>query len=303
MRFRMLLTMAALFAVIICVIAAASPYAPVVEPVREIEEIWAIEDSRQESEAPLVTRLENRGQALGYDAESNTFYCTLGMEYTDTWPEIHLTAPDAKGVRLCFVDDYSYDWTSDAIRDGYEYQIMAYTDTEFSYAYIVFTGLPIVTLDAQQALIPHEDIPVEVSISAAGEAPLKAHGRAHERGDTSLRMTPKHGIKVEFTKYSDGTRKTAQEMPFLGETDEFILIACSMDQLLIRDKLSWDLWNSISDSREPFGFRETTYCEVFAGEEYLGIYLIMRPFDYETELGRLSPDAPSTDGLYRLAGR
>ena len=65
----------------------------------------------------------------------------------------------------------------------------------------------------------------------------------------------------------------------------------------------WDLWNSISDSREPFGFRETTYCEVFAGEEYLGIYLIMRPFDYETELGRLSPDAPSTDGLYRLAGR
>ena len=37
MRFRILLAMTALLAVIVCVIAAASPYAPVVEPVREIE--------------------------------------------------------------------------------------------------------------------------------------------------------------------------------------------------------------------------------------------------------------------------
>ena len=303
MRFRILLAMAALCAVIVCVIAAASPYAPVVEPVREIEEIWAIEDERTESETPLVTRLENNGQALGYDAQSNTFYCTLGMEQTDAWPQIHLTAPDAKGVRLCFVDDYSYDWCADAIRDGYEYQIMAYTDTEFFYSYLVFTGLPIVVLDAQEALMPHEDIPVEVAISAAGEAPLNTHGRAHERGDTSLRMRPKHGIKVEFTRNSDGTRKTTQEMPFLGETDEFILLACSMDQLLIRDKLSWDLWNGIAGQEEPFGPRETTYCEVFAGEEYLGIYVIMRPFDYVTELNKLGRGASAADGLYRLAGR
>ncbi len=303
MRFRILLAMTALFAVIVCVIAAASPYAPVVEPVQEIEAIWAIEDARRESETPLVTRLENHGQALGYDAESNTFYCTLGMENADTWPDIHLTAPDAKGVRLCFVDDYSYDWCQDAVRDGYEYQIMAYTDTEFFYSYIVFTGLPIIRLDTDEALLPHEDIPVEVAISAAGKAPLHAHGRAHERGDTSLRMRPKHGIKVEFTRNSDGTRKTAQDMPFLGETDEFILLACSMDQLLIRDKLSWDLWNGIASNDEPFGPRETTYCEVFAGDMYLGIYVLMRPFDYVTELSRLGEDAPSTDGLYRLAGR
>lgn len=302
-RLRILMAMAALAALAAAVVICASPYAPVVEPVADIEEIWAIEDSRQESEAPLVTALENHGQALGYDADSNTFYCTLGMENSDVWPDIRLTAPGAKDVRLVFVDDYSYDWCSDAIRNGYEYQIMAYTDEEFSYAYLVFTGLPIVTLDTNEALLPHEDIPVEVSISAAGEAPLKAHARAHERGDTSLRTRPKHGIKVEFTRNSNGTRKTTQEMPFLGETDEFILLACSMDQLLIRDKLSWDLWNGIASEDEPFGPRETAYCEVFVGGEYLGIYLIMRPFDYAQELAKLSADAPTADGLYRLAGR
>ncbi|MBR4038571.1 MAG: CotH kinase family protein [Clostridia bacterium] len=303
LKLRILLSIVLLLGVTAAIVVYASPYAPVVEPVIGIEEIWAIEDARSESEMPLVTALENHGQALGYDAASNTFYCTLGMETGDEWPDIRLTAPDAKDVRLVFADDYSYDWCADAIRDGYEYQIMAYTDTEFSYAYIVFTGLPIVVLEGDEALRPHEDVPVQVSISAAGEKPLSTYARAHERGDTSLRMRPKHGIKVEFTRRADGTRKTEQEMPFIGRTDEFILLACSMDQLLIRDKLSWAMWNAISTENEPFGPRETAYCEVFAGGEYLGIYVIMRPYDYETELGKLGADAASADALYRLAGR
>ena len=167
----------------------------------------------------------------------------------------------------------------------------------------MFTGLPIISLDTQEALQPHEDIPVQVSVSAAGEAGLTAYARAHERGDTSLRMRPKHGIKVEFTRHADGTRKTEQEMPLLGRTDEFILIACSMDYLLIRDKLSWDLWNGISSEDEAFGPRETAYCEVFAGDAYLGVYVMMKPYDYAQELARLGADAPAADSLYRLAGR
>ena len=302
LKLRLALGMMLLVGVTAAVVLLASPYAPVVAPCREIEEIWAIEDARQESETPLVTALEMNGMPLGYDAESNTFYCTLGME-GEEWPDIHLTAPGARGVSLCFVDDYTYDWRQDAVRDGYEYQILAYDDEVFSYSYIVFTGLPIVKIDMKEPLRPHEDIPVQVSVCAAGEAPLTAYARAHERGDTSLRMRPKHGIKVEYTRHADGTRKTTQRMPFLGETEEFILIAGSMDDLLIRDKLSWDLWNGIAGAGEAFGPRELTYCEVFAGEEYLGVYLIMKPFDYVEELSRLSADAPSADSLYRLAGR
>ncbi|MBE5799713.1 MAG: hypothetical protein E7321_07160 [Clostridiales bacterium] len=302
-RLRILIGMAALLSVVAAVVVFASPYEPVVAPSPDIEAIWAIEDARMESDVPLVTVLENNGQALGYDAESNTFYCTLGMGHEDVWPQIHLTAPGARGVKLAFVDDYSYDWCADAIRDGYEYQMIAYTDTAYSYAYIVFTGLPIVSLGMDQALLPHEDIPVEAAVSVYGEEGLRAYARAHERGDTSLRNRPKHGIKVEFTRRSDGTKKTSLDMPLLGETDEFILIAGSMDYLLIRDKLSWDLWNGIAAEQEPFGSRETAYCEVFAGDEYLGVYVMMKPYDYVQELSKLSMDAPAADALYRLAGR
>ena len=301
-RLRLLLTMAALALVVALVVAVASPYAPVVEPCLEIEAVWAIEDARVESETPLVTALEHDGRALGYDVQSNTFYCTLGLENGDDWPDIRLTAPDAGGVSLCFVDDYAYDWCADAIREGYSYQILAYTDEVYSYANVVFTGLPVISIHTQQELLPHEDIAVSVSVSAAGEAGLTANARAHKRGDTSLRTQRKHGIKVEFTRGADGTRKTERDMPVLGRTDEFILIACSMDKLLIRDKLSWDLWNGIVSADEPFGARQTAYCEVFVGDAYQGVFVMMEPYDYALEIGKLGAEATATDTLYRLAG-
>lgn len=299
-RLSILGSMTALLLGLLAVVLFASPYAPVVEPVKDIEEIWAIEDARMESEAPLVTVLENRGQALGYDAGSNTFYCTLGMDNTDAWPDIHLTAPGAKDVRLCFVDDYSYDWCADAIRDGYEYQIMAYTDTEFFYSYIVFTGLPIVCLNTDEMIVADADTPVGLTISAAEDGAISTYARAHKRGATTLRMRPKHGLKVEFTRHSDGTKKTSQPMPLLGETDEFILISGAMDQLLIRDKLGWDLFQGIASPEEAFGTRETAYCEVFVGDEYQGVFVMMRPYDYEQELRKLGANAAAQDCIYRL---
>ena len=57
-KMKLLGAMLALLALIGVVVVCASPYAPVVMPCPEdIEAIWAIEDSREESEVPLVTAL------------------------------------------------------------------------------------------------------------------------------------------------------------------------------------------------------------------------------------------------------
>lgn len=78
-RLRLLLGMAALLGAAAAAVLLASPYAPVVEPCRDIEDIWAIEDAREESDVPLVTALKMNGVPLAYDAAENTFYCTLGL--------------------------------------------------------------------------------------------------------------------------------------------------------------------------------------------------------------------------------
>lgn len=303
LRLRLLAAMAALLFAGAAIVVLASPYAPLVEPYREIEEIWEIEDAREESDIPLVTALENHGQPLAYDQYDNTFYCPVALEDGQEWPQLRLTAPQAQGVSLCFVDDYAYDFCADALRDGYAYQIIAYNDTHYSYAQIVFTGLPVVMIDAGQDLIPHEDVPAAFAMSGTDGSYLVTTARAHERGDTSLRMTPKHGVKVEFTRNADGTKKTQADMPLLGRTDEFILLSGSMDKQLIRDYLSWELYNGVAGADEPFGPRDVHYVELFVNDAYQGVYLIMKPYDYAEEMAKADANAPARDSLYRLAGR
>jgi hypothetical protein len=124
-----------------------------VEAMMELEDAWAIEDTREESaDGHLVSGMRWKDRELGFDAQSNTFYCTLGMDGGDDWPEIALFAEGAEGtenLRVAWIDDYAYDYRSDAIRDGYRYELLAYTDDAYEYIGVVFTGLPIVSMRVQ----------------------------------------------------------------------------------------------------------------------------------------------------------
>ena len=209
-RFKLFLAMAALACAIGLTVKYGSTYRPVVEPVREIEEIWALEDAREESEEPLVTRLFCNGVPMAYDAENNVFYGSLGLENGAQWPEIKLTASEeaAKGLSLCFADDYGFDDCDAAIREGYSYQIFAYTDTAYSYAEVVFTGLPLVNVTADQT-IEREDVPAQIEIALAAEG-LQTNGRIHKRGGASI-LNDKVGYKLEFMRTTDGKKKIATE--------------------------------------------------------------------------------------------
>ncbi|MBR4038569.1 MAG: CotH kinase family protein [Clostridia bacterium] len=296
MRLRLLLLMLALTAVLAAAVLLGSPYAPVVQPVADIETVWAIEDARSESETPLVTALENHGVPLAYDAQENTFYCTLGMDNGDEWPDIHLTAPDAKDVGLVFVDDYSYDWCRDAIRDGYVYQVMAYTDEEFAYFDLVFTGLMQVQIQTQE-IFSEMDIPVEAVISDHGQT-LSSHARAHYRGGVTLHG-PKKAYRLEFTRNPDGTGKTIAQVPRFGQIENLILIPMLLDDTMMRDRLAWDLYGMTHPEADRYGARTLAYAELFVNGEYEGLYLLMEPYTHETELSKRGGGSAGTSCVYR----
>jgi len=303
MRGKLLLAILDCLVVLVGAVIQGSPYVPVATMTTEIEEIWNIEDTHTESEVPLVTVLENNGTALVYEREENTFYCTLGLDNGEAWPQLHLTAPQDEGVSLQFVDDYSYDACRDAIRNGYRYQLMAYTESEYSYFDVVFTGLPIISIECENALLPHEDVPVHMTMSWDDQRVVQANGRAHKRGDTSLRMYKKNSIKMKFTRGTNGRHRVQTELPFFGATDSMILLACAVDYQMIRDRLSWDMYSAIVDDGEPFGKMKSHYAELFVNGEYQGVYLMMKPYCYETEMAKLRADAPATDSYYRMVGR
>ena len=299
-RLKLLLGMAALACAIGLTVKYGSAYRPVVGPVREIEEIWAIEDEREESEEPLVTRLFCNGAEAAYDAESNTFYCTLGLENGEEWPKIKLTTAKnvGGGLTLCFVDDYAYDACADAIRDGYAYQIMAYTDEAYSYSDVVFTGLPILSLHTAEE-ITTEDTPAALNLAFGNGERLEANARAHLRGNASLVRLDKHSYKVEFTRTEDGKKKIPQNVPGLGQTDEIILLAMGFDPNMVRDRLSWSMIERIWPKDEAFAPVGREYVEVFVNDAYQGAYLMMVPFDRRAEIEKAGAGSAQRDSLYR----
>lgn len=299
-RLKLLLTMLALCALLAVAVVMGSPYASVMAPAPEnIEDIWAIEDARTESEGPLVTALENHGAPMAYNAETNTFYCTLGLENAESWPEMYITAPGAKGVKLMFSDDYTYDWCQDALMDGYAYQALAYTDTEFAYFDVVFTGLPVVQIVSDE-IITELDTQADFTMSAHGEETLRSPARVHLRGDRSLSWKPKGGYRVEFTRGGD-SGKVLRSVAGLCDTQELLLLPIAIDNTMMRDRLSWDVVDIAFDPEEGFGALPNQYVEVYVNGSYEGVYLMLKPYSIGDEMRKEGQETIFRDSLYRVS--
>ena len=295
-RMRLLLGMLAMAALMAGTVAFLSPYAPVVGPVPQIEAIWAMEDARRESGTPLITCLENGGMRLGYDAQENTFYCPIGLENGETWPELHLTAPGAGRARLCFADDYAYDWCDEAVREGYAYQILVCTEAQYAYTQVVFTGLPVVCLTTD-AEITLDEQPGFAAISAPGYGPIQADARIGLRGAATVE-DPKRAYKVEFAGSRHGGRM-AYDLPGIGMESELALLPMGTDETMMREKLSWELYAALEGADEPFGARQTQHVELFVNDEYVGVYLMMNLMDAQRELGLAGERHLRDDSVYR----
>ena len=288
-----------IFAILIVItVIFFSPYEATISNVIPIEELWSIEDTRSESEIPLIQTLLCNGVPAAYSRSENTFYCSLGLDNSDNWPNLRLTVPNAKGITTCFSDDYSYDGCQEAIAEGYSYELISYTDTDYSYSNIIFTGLPHISLtfDAEMTT---EDIPVFFEFGNFNEPAFSSYGRAHLRGDGSMQWSQKRGYRVEFTRKTNGHGKVARYVPGISETDSLLLVPMAFDQTLMLDRLSWAMYDLITEDTAPFSARNTRYTELFVNNEYAGVYLLMEPFDIAKELSKISSTALLTDNLYR----
>ena len=277
-----------------------------VEPMLELEDAWAIEDTREESwEEPLVVGMRNGDDELGFDRASNTFYCTLGMEDTGDWPELALFAQGAQGtenLRVAWIDDYSYDYRSDAIREGYRYELLAYTDTQYAYFGMVFTGLPLVTLHVQDGIeVGDQYVPARVSVADGADTSVVEMAQIHIRGNE--KHIPKRGYRVEFHEITHQGRDGKKAVSLLGmdaDTD-YLLLCNAQDETTVRNKLCFDMWNRWNEDDHALLMQESHLVEVFFQNEYQGIYQLMERVNPQKDILAAGGNA-DLDCLVRLGG-
>ncbi len=257
----------------------------------DIEDAWAIEDERQEAQAPLVRSMFNGDSALGYDAESDTFYCTLGVEHKDDWPELALSVEDAPGVTVVWIDDYAYDFCADAVREGYRYELLAYTDTEYAYFGMVFTGLPIITWHTYDETEPIGDEYVQgcASVSSAQHEAVNSAAQIHLRGGSFPLPMDKPSYRLEFHELSRKGRDRSSDHAVLGmEPDsDWLLLGVAWDRSTLINHLCWRMWDAWNEG-EPVPMQMgSEMIELFVNDEYRGIYELMPCIRVEKEIERV----------------
>ena len=287
---------AALLAGLLLLVRFASPYQERVAPLPEIEAIWAIEDARTPSETPLCQTLLYGGVPLPMDGETGTWYCPIGLR--DAWPELELYLPQGAGLRACFADDVLWDDVGEAVASATPYRILFYTDERYAYQDIVFTGLPILSLTLEGPLEGAEDTGAE-AIWAAGSGVLRTWARVHRRGAlTFYAQGDKIALRLEYTRHPGG-KKIGRRTPGLGEVHSLALLPLLHDETMLRDRLSWTLWNEVAAGDGAFAPRRLMTFELFMDGDYRGVYVALEPFDVTQELTRAGSMHPLTDGVYR----
>ena len=273
----------------------------------DIEDAWAIEDTRNEAGGGiLVQKMFNGESALGYDAGSDTFYCTLGMENEMDWPELALSVQDAPGVTVVWIDDYAYDDCAEAIREGYRYELLAYTETEYAYFGVVFTGLPIIAWHSYDADTPigEEYVPGYGSVSAAGYEAVSSAAKMHTRGGGFPKPVDKLSYRLEFHELSRKGRDRTREVGVLGmEPDsDWLLVSQASDSTVMRSHLCWKLWSRWNEGEAVPCQLDSRMIELFVDDEYMGLYELMPRIRPEKELERIG-GSTATDYVYRAFKR
>ncbi|MBR5302121.1 MAG: CotH kinase family protein [Clostridia bacterium] len=262
----------------------------------DIEALWALEDMRTEAEGPLVSAMKNGDAPLGYDAASNTFYCTLGENNEEDWPQLNLRAYGQDNLRVAFVDDYTYDYCWDAISQGYRYEMIAYTDTEYAYIGVVFTGLPLVSLDPDCHFMEigfDQDVGSLISISSAAHETVEGPALVHQRGGHFYRGIDKNSYRLEFHELNMFSGDDKRQVGVLGmEPDsDWLLVSSPADETAIRNQISWEIWKDWNrDGGLGINTLDSQLVELFIEDEYMGLYQLMQRIDVEKELVRMGGD-------------
>ncbi len=271
------------------------------------QEAEALMESRTVTEDELLSGLLFAGEELPWDRPSGTFYLPVDMD-EPSWETGTFQAADS-GVKIWLLDNPAEDDKQEAVREGKSYRILAVSESSYREYRIVFTGLPVLTLDTDSgAEIRYEEIHGTMRFYKADSKTdwvTESVMSAHIRGGSS-RLNPKKSYKMTLYKENQtGSGSLRQnQMSFLGmrEDDEWLLYAMYSEDTKVRDKLSLDIWNESGalqiDSEGFYGYH-MEYIEVFQNGEYYGIYGLMEPVDYKQLELTKENEAQPVEYLYK----
>lgn len=189
-------------------------------------------------------------------AEENIDWALDSVSFGCAEPDVRVAFVDMLAIEFC-------DTPEEAVRSGENFCFVAYTDSEYTLYRLVFTGLPVLSLDRRSSELTMLDTEGRLT---------RTRMTMRERGGSS-RTFPKKGYKVNTLDEWD--KKLNVNLLDMRLDDDWIIIAVYSDESKLRDKLSYDLWRDM-------GYEDGVkmeFVELILDGRYWGLYGLVTPMD------------------------
>jgi hypothetical protein len=132
------------------------------------------------------------------------------------------------------------------------------------------SDLPVLSLEAKGQIVSESKIPLKLRVTGAGSNTNELTGLIRIHGASSQGYPKKsYGITLDTPARWFGMRESAH----------WVLNAAFIDRSLMRHKLSYDLFRSLSRTNAPRFAAASRFVEVNLNGKYLGVYLLMERID------------------------
>lgn len=220
----------------------------------------------------LVTSLKINNVDAIYEKKTNMFYYTVPSNFENKLYVLNLELED--GFKYKIIDE-----TLNIIRVDYNktINIIIYNDKHYFETKIQLSNLPLINILSEDE-ITSNDTKTQFNYfnNINTEKEVNANALMHIRGVSSKKFDKK-SYKINFTNKSFSDEKDINIQNFYYG-DSLILDSVYRDSSKIRNVLSIELWNSISNNFNNVDVH-SEFVELFINNEYIGLYVLTEPIN------------------------
>lgn len=216
------------------------------------------------------------GAPAPFDETTNTLYLPQSLDATD-WQGTLSIGGAQGGYRFALLGSDELQSKADALQTGTGFALQVQKGGRCAQYTLVFTGLPVVTLNEQSSTMQGERLELfgDFTLSepeGAAEA-LVCYWR---RGGVTSQLD-----KASWRLSLKDTKEDNYALPLLGmrSDDDWILNALHADPNRIREKLCQELWQRMQGQGAEPPVSQMQYVELVQNGQYMGLYGLQVPLD------------------------
>lgn len=219
----------------------------------------------------LISNLKINNISAIYDKDNNIFYYMISDRYED----------EIKILNIDLENDFKYKIigeTLNIIRVDYKktFEVIIYNDKFYFETKIKLTNLPIINIESKENILEETESVFNYINVEQSQKLFSNNSKIHVRGNTSKNFDKKsYKINMYDKNYNNEKEVNISDF-YYGNS--FVLDALYRDPSKIRNLLSTELWNDISNDFSNIKIY-SEFVELFINNEYKGLYLLTEPIN------------------------